>query len=98
MRRLTLLTIGLMIPCLAHAADWPRFRGPNGTGVADDKNIPVQFNEKKGILWKVPIVGLGNSWVLALPGFPGSLVLRMLPIYGVQESSNFGAIRRNQGL
>ena len=45
-----------------------------------------------------PVVGLVNSWVLALPGFPGSLVLRMLSIYGVQESSNFGAIRRNQGL
>src|SRR5262245_33153207 len=42
-------------------APWARFRGPNGTGIATDKDIPVEFNEKEGILWKVPIPGLGKS-------------------------------------
>jgi outer membrane protein assembly factor BamB len=45
----------------AHAADWPRFRGPNGTGVAADKDVPVQFSDKDGVLWKVPIPGRANS-------------------------------------
>jgi outer membrane protein assembly factor BamB len=46
---------------LADADNWPRFRGPNGTGISADKDIPVRFDEKDGILWKVPVGGLGNS-------------------------------------
>jgi len=45
----------------AAAADWPRFRGPNGTGISADKDVPVQWSEKEGILWKTPIPGRGNS-------------------------------------
>jgi outer membrane protein assembly factor BamB len=41
--------------------DWPRFRGPNGTGVATDKDIPIQWTAEDGVLWKVPIPGKGNS-------------------------------------
>jgi outer membrane protein assembly factor BamB len=44
----------------AGAANWPRFRGPNGEGVAEDKDIPVRWNDKD-IAWKVPLPGLGNS-------------------------------------
>jgi outer membrane protein assembly factor BamB len=47
---------------LPAAADpWPRFRGPNGTGIASDKNVPVRWSEGDGLLWKVPIPGVGNS-------------------------------------
>ncbi len=45
----------------AQAADWPRFRGPNGTGISADKEIPVRWNESSGFLWKVAIPGHGNS-------------------------------------
>jgi outer membrane protein assembly factor BamB len=46
---------------LACAADWPRFRGPNGTGIATDSGIPIKWTEKDGVLWKTPIPGAGNS-------------------------------------
>lgn len=42
------------------AANWPRFRGPNGTGTADDKDIPAQWTEKD-IVWKTSLPGTGNS-------------------------------------
>src|SRR5579883_3489445 len=45
----------------ARAADWPRFRGPNGTGISADKEVPVRWNESSGFLWKVAIPGHGNS-------------------------------------
>lgn len=45
---------------LAAAADWARFRGPNGAGISDDKNIPVQWTEKE-LAWKVTLPGIGNS-------------------------------------
>jgi outer membrane protein assembly factor BamB len=52
----------LLLTCqLADAQNWPRFRGPNGTGIAHDRDIPIRFDAKDGILWKVPAGGLGNS-------------------------------------
>jgi len=42
------------------AADWTRFRGPNGTGISGDATIPVEWNDKN-ILWKKEIPGLGHS-------------------------------------
>ncbi|MCI0461237.1 MAG: PQQ-binding-like beta-propeller repeat protein [Gemmataceae bacterium] len=33
---------------------WPRFRGPNGLGVADDQKPPVEFGPDKNVKWKVP--------------------------------------------
>jgi outer membrane protein assembly factor BamB len=48
------LTFALAVP----GADWPRFRGPNGTGVADG-SLPVI--DTKAPLWKAAIVGKGVS-------------------------------------
>jgi outer membrane protein assembly factor BamB len=45
---------------LAAAGDWPRFRGPNGTGAAGDKDVPVKWTQKN-ILWKTAIPGIGHS-------------------------------------
>src|SRR5947207_1115077 len=44
----------------AGAADWPRFRGPNGTGDTPDADIPVKWTDKD-VAWKVPLPGAGNS-------------------------------------
>ena len=33
---------------------WPQFRGPNGSGVADDQKPPVEFGPDKNVKWKVP--------------------------------------------
>ena len=69
MRRRTVGLWVLVVVCLvvhagsqpASADNWPRFRGPNGTGIVSDKEVPIQWNEKEGILWKVPLPGNGNS-------------------------------------
>src|SRR5437879_2052786 len=45
----------------ASAANWSRFRGPNGTGIADDKDMPAEWSETSGIVWKTPIPGVGHS-------------------------------------
>src|SRR5262245_3165605 len=34
---------------------WPRFRGPNGSGVADGQKPPVEFGPDKNVKWKVPV-------------------------------------------
>lgn len=60
MRTLPILVL-VLTASLAHADNWPRFRGPNGNGTATGKDIPSSFAEGKGILWKLPIPGKGNS-------------------------------------
>ena len=38
------------------AADWPRFRGPDGTGVdAVSTSLPTEFNPGKNVAWKTDV-------------------------------------------
>jgi outer membrane protein assembly factor BamB len=37
------------------AADWPQFRGPNSSGVAEDKNLPVEFGPSTNVVWKTAL-------------------------------------------
>ncbi|MCS7047412.1 MAG: PQQ-binding-like beta-propeller repeat protein [Gemmataceae bacterium] len=43
------------------AENWPRFRGPNGTGLATGQNLPIEFDAVRGVIWKTKIPGNGNS-------------------------------------
>jgi outer membrane protein assembly factor BamB len=61
-------TLRRLIPALAAlagttlpaaTADWPRFRGPNGTGTADGP-VPVRWTATD-VLWKTPLPGIGHS-------------------------------------
>ncbi|HTU23229.1 MAG TPA: PQQ-binding-like beta-propeller repeat protein [Gemmataceae bacterium] len=56
---LTLFVL-LSVHGLASAADWPRFRGPNGAGTAADKDVPVKWSDAN-VLWKTAIPGIGHS-------------------------------------
>lgn len=54
------LTLLLAVCASANADNWPRFRGPNGQGISDDKTIPVQWSDAD-IRWKVSLPGGGHS-------------------------------------
>jgi len=43
------------------AADWPQWRGPNGSGTTSETNLPVRWSATENVAWKVPITGLGVS-------------------------------------
>lgn len=51
------LTSLLGAPLVAERApaQWPRFRGPNGSGVSDVDKPPVSFGPSAGRLWKVAV-------------------------------------------
>lgn len=53
------LVSSLSLPVMA--ADWPGFRGPLGNGVSTERNLPIQWSEKKNITWKQEISGKGWS-------------------------------------
>ncbi|HKG22204.1 MAG TPA: PQQ-binding-like beta-propeller repeat protein, partial [Blastocatellia bacterium] len=43
--------------------NWPSFRGPQASGLAERQNLPDRWNGKTGenILWRTPIPGLAHS-------------------------------------
>lgn len=44
-----------------HAGDWPQFRGPNSSGIADQTNVPVKWSKKENLRYKVKLPGRGLS-------------------------------------
>ncbi len=42
------------------AQDWPRFRGPNGSGLGTAASLPAEFSEKD-YNWKIELPGSGHS-------------------------------------
>jgi outer membrane protein assembly factor BamB len=50
---------------IANDNEWSRFRGPNGTGVSDATNLPVEFGPEKSVLWKTSLPPGHSSPVLA---------------------------------
>ena len=51
----SLLTVSL------HGSDWPGWRGWNGIGVSDEKNLPTEWSKDKNIAWKAVLPGKGAS-------------------------------------
>ena len=43
------------------AANWPQWRGPDGSGISAEKNLPAEWTPEKNIKWKTPIAGRGHS-------------------------------------
>lgn len=63
MRQLLLLTLYLCLLTTVQAQNWPSFRGPNASGVADGNRLPNTWDATKetNVVWKTPIPGLAHS-------------------------------------
>jgi len=61
MMRISIAAVSLLVvTSFGIAADWPRFRGPNGTGTIDDAGVPAEWG-LNDVLFKVTIPGRGNG-------------------------------------
>jgi outer membrane protein assembly factor BamB len=58
------LFVTLLAPVEA-ASDWTRFRGPNGTGVADATGLPSEFGPAQNVIWKAAVPPGHSSPVLS---------------------------------
>ncbi|MCF7955965.1 MAG: PQQ-binding-like beta-propeller repeat protein [Phycisphaerae bacterium] len=56
-----IVTVVLVTANTAIASDWKRYRGPNGSGISDEKNLPISWSETENIKWKIPLPGPGSS-------------------------------------
>jgi outer membrane protein assembly factor BamB len=57
------LSAAFLLVCIATAQNWPSFRGPGASGVADGQKLPVSWDAAKGthIAWKTAIPGLAHG-------------------------------------
>jgi outer membrane protein assembly factor BamB len=61
--RLLFPLVFFVIASLTGAADenWPRFRGPNGSGIAANAKPPLTWSDTKNVRWKTTLPGAGAS-------------------------------------
>jgi len=65
-RRISLALIvaasfALSIAAAGSAANWPQWRGPDGSGISTEKNLPTEWSPTKNVKWKTPIEGRSHS-------------------------------------
>jgi hypothetical protein len=59
-----LLPLLLGVPAM-YSADWPRFRGPDGSGVSESRGLPAEFGPNKNVVWKAVVPPSVSSPVLS---------------------------------
>ena len=65
-KRVCRVSLGLAILALwaipASASDWPRFHGPDGSGISPDTQpVPLKWSETENLKWKCKLPGPGSS-------------------------------------
>ena len=63
-RAVALGVLVLLCAATAEAQQWPRFRGPEGTGLAregDDPALPDTWSRTENVLWRTELPGIGWS-------------------------------------
>ena len=50
-----LFAILLAVVAAGPAGEWPRFRGPNGSGVAETGTLPTAFSPTTNVIWKTDL-------------------------------------------
>lgn len=53
------LVFGAALPGFAN--NWPGWRGPEGNGRAQEKNLPLKWNDQENVRWRTELPGPGNS-------------------------------------
>jgi outer membrane protein assembly factor BamB len=56
-----IIWIAFAVTDVITAADWARFRGPDGLGISSDTKVPVTWNESDNLKWKTELPGPGSS-------------------------------------
>ncbi|MEZ6141995.1 MAG: PQQ-binding-like beta-propeller repeat protein [Zavarzinella sp.] len=51
----------LCVASISGAAEWSQFRGPNGSGVSSEKNLPVKWDATTNVRWKAVTTGRSVS-------------------------------------
>jgi outer membrane protein assembly factor BamB len=60
---IVIVSLSLVSVCVtaARAENWPQWRGPNGTSVSSEVELPIFWSENRSIIWKCPLPEWGDS-------------------------------------
>ncbi|HSE20319.1 MAG TPA: hypothetical protein VLB68_01640, partial [Pyrinomonadaceae bacterium] len=89
MKRLTILFLFTFLSGgVIHAQNWPQFRGPSATGVAEGATKPVKFDASKSenVVWKTAIPGLSH----ASPIVWGNKVFVVTAVSSEKDETRYG--------
>ena len=53
--------VPLVVAESASAGNWPKWRGPQGTGVSNEKDLPIAWSANTAIAWQTKLPGWGAS-------------------------------------
>jgi outer membrane protein assembly factor BamB len=56
-----LLALLLLCASLVRADNWPAWRGANGSGHTNEKDLPTEWGPDRNVKWKIPLPDQGNS-------------------------------------
>lgn len=65
MKRTLLIAALIIAPLVVRAEQWPQFRGPGSTGVAEGATLPDSWSTTQNVTWKTTIPGHGWSSPIA---------------------------------
>jgi outer membrane protein assembly factor BamB len=51
----------LLLALTVTAGEWAAWRGPNGTGISTETNLPIHWSTNENVRWRVPLPERGNS-------------------------------------
>src|SRR5258708_5113871 len=60
-RPLSLGLIAFLLSLSPLAANWPAWRGPEGTGISTERDLPEHWSKSENVHWRVPLPERGNS-------------------------------------
>ena len=95
-QRLSISVLSLLIlffSTTTYAQNWPSFRGPNASGVAEGSNPPTTWDVDKAenVIWKTPVPGLSH----ASPVVWGN---HIFVITAISDDSDAGFIAKDRGI
>jgi outer membrane protein assembly factor BamB len=51
----------VLVTASGWAGNWPAWRGPEGTGISTENNLPVRWDQSENVRWRVTLPERGNS-------------------------------------
>src|SRR5271170_4779070 len=60
-RLTTMLVVGAFLAGPVSAENWPQWRGPSGDSTSREQNLPLNWSETSGLVWKIELPEWGTS-------------------------------------
>ncbi len=82
---------GVLICLVATGADWTGFRGPAGSGVSAERDLPIRWSATENVAWKTKLPGPGTSSPIVVGD---RVFVTCFTGYGIEKGGDTKNLRR----